>query len=94
MTSTGPTVSLGKLWERLTTRILCTPGCVTVMVCGDDVVSMPVLVSVESTVILYPPLGAAIGAVQETSTAVSPVCWADKSVGDAPVHGLLMKFKC
>ena len=32
-------------------------------------VSMPVLMSVESTVILYPPLGAAIGAVQETSTA-------------------------
>ena len=64
------------------------------MVCGDDVVFMPVLMSVESTVILYPPLGAAIGAVQETSTAVSPVCWADKSVGDAPVHGLLMKFKC
>ena len=57
--------------------------------------SMPVLVSVEFTVILYPPLGAAIGAVQETSTAVSPVCWADKSVrGDAPVQGLLMKFKC
>ena len=48
-------------------------------------VSMPVLMSVESTVILYPPLGAAIGAVQEISTAVSPVCWADKSVGgDAP----------
>ena len=50
-------------------------------------VSMPVLMSVESTVILYPPLGAAIGAVQETSTAVSPVCWADKFVGgNAPVY--------
>ena len=57
-------------------------------------VSMPVLVFVEFIVILYPPLGAAIGAVQETSTAVSPVCLADKSVGDVPVHGLLMKFKC
>ena len=55
-------------------------------------VFMPVLMSVESTVILYPPLGAAIGAVQETSTAVSPVCSADKSIGDAP--SLLMNFKC
>ena len=48
-------------------------------------VFMPVLMSVESKVILYPPLGTAIGAVQETNTAVSPVCWADKSVGGAPV---------
>ena len=83
MTSTGPTVSLGKCRERPTTRILYTPGCGTVMVCGDDVVSMPVLMSVESTVILYPPLGAAIGAVQEISTAASPVCWADKFAGGA-----------
>ena len=50
---------------------------------GDDVVSMPVLMLVESTVILYPPLGAAIGAVQETRTAERPVCRADKFVGGA-----------
>ena len=42
------------------------------------------LIGVESTVILYPPLGGAEGSLQETSTAPRPLCSANSSIGGSP----------
>ena len=53
------------------------------MFLGDDEVLM--LIDVESTVILYPPLGGAGGSLQETTTVARPLCSADSSLGGSPI---------